>query len=217
MLELAARVEHGQHDLGGWSPALLVHIHRDAAAIVADRAGPVGMKDDLDAVAIPGERLVHRVVHRLVNEVVQPVGGGVPDVHCRPLPDCLKPFQDLDVAGCVGFRAHAAPLTAVSPRALTRPARTSHHVAWPLSSRSVSAVVRKTCPALPMCSRTCARTLGSSSDSESSCKSTGGVPIASLTGPRSARRRAKAIIRCCPRDPKLLRSRPSSSITRSSR
>ena len=74
VLELAARVEHGQHDLRRRPAALLVDVHRDAAAVVADRAGAVGVQDDLDAVAVPGERLVDGVVDHLVDEVVEPVG-----------------------------------------------------------------------------------------------------------------------------------------------
>ena len=56
--ELAAGVQHGEHDFGG-RPALFGHrLDRDAAAVVGDRDGVVGMDDDAHRVAITGEGLV---------------------------------------------------------------------------------------------------------------------------------------------------------------
>ena len=116
------------------------------------------MQDDLDAVAVAGQRLVDGVVDRLVDEMMQTVGAGIADVHRRTLAYRLEALQDLDVAGGVGLGAHAAPLTAVSPRALTRPPLTSHHAAGPHSPRSRSAVVKNTWPSAATCSRTRRRT-----------------------------------------------------------
>src|SRR5262249_31162096 len=110
VLELATRMKHGQHDFCCRPATLLVHIDRDAAAVAAAGAGPWERRDDLDATEIAGRAFVHRFAPRLVEGVVQAVGAGVADVHGRPFPDGLQPFEDLDVAGCVGFRAHAAPL-----------------------------------------------------------------------------------------------------------
>ena len=109
MLELAAGVQDGQHDLGRRLAAFLVDVDGDAAAVVADGAGAVGVQDDLDAVAVTGERLVDGVVDRLVHEVVQTVRARIADVHRGALADCLEPLEDLDVAGGVGLAAHARP------------------------------------------------------------------------------------------------------------
>src|SRR6185503_9986052 len=107
VLELAAGVQHGQHDLGRRLAALLVDVDRNAASVVADRAGAVGVQDDLDVVAEASQRLVDGVVNRLVNEVVQPVGARVADVHRRALADGLEALENLDVAGGVVLGAHA--------------------------------------------------------------------------------------------------------------
>ena len=100
VLELAAGVEHRQHDFGG-RPAALVHVHGNAAAVVDDRDRAVDVDRDVDVLAEPGERLVDRVVDDFVDEVVQPGRPGRPDVHRRPLADGLEAFEDLDFVGAV--------------------------------------------------------------------------------------------------------------------
>ena len=71
LAELAAGVQHGEHDLDR-RPLLLLHDrHRDAAAVVAHRDRVVRMDRDVDVVAVARESLVDRVVHDLVDEVVQ--------------------------------------------------------------------------------------------------------------------------------------------------
>ena len=70
VVELAAGVEHRQHDFGGRSAAL-VHVDRNAAAVVDDRDRVVDVDGDVDLGAEAGERLVDRVVDDLVDEVMQ--------------------------------------------------------------------------------------------------------------------------------------------------
>src|SRR3984893_3145376 len=217
VLELAARVQHGEHDLGGRLAALLVDVDWNAAPVVAHRAGSVRVEDDLDAVAVAGQRLVHRVVDRLVDQVVQAVRAGVADVHGGALADRLQPLEDLDVARGVGVAHQAAPRTLPRVGSVTRPSLTSHHVTRRVSGSVASAVVRKTCPAPATCSIRRACTWGSSSESASSSSSTGALPTARATGPASARRRVSAISRCCPREPSRRRARSSTSISSSSR
>ena len=106
------------------------------------------MQDHLDAVAVAGQRLVDRVVDRLVHQVVEAVGAGVADVHGGALADRLQPLEDLDVARGVGVAHQAAPRTRSSVGSVTRPSRTSHQAARPVSGSATSAVVRKTWPAL---------------------------------------------------------------------
>ena len=106
LVELAAGVELGQHDLGGGDALGRVHLDRDAAAVVLDRDAAVDVDRDRDARAVPGQRLVDRVVDDLEDEVVQAPLGGVADVHPGALADGLEAFEDLDrvrpVALCRG-------------------------------------------------------------------------------------------------------------------
>ena len=121
MLELAARVEHGEDDLGRRLARLLVGVHGDAASVVADGAGAVRVQDDLDAVGEAAHRLVDGVVHHLVHEVMQAIGARVADVHGRALPDGLEALQNLDVARRIGLGAHATSLTDTPVISDTRP------------------------------------------------------------------------------------------------
>ncbi len=53
VLELAARVELGHDDLGRRDAFFLVHVHRNAAAIVLDRDRTIGVEFDQHEVAMP--------------------------------------------------------------------------------------------------------------------------------------------------------------------
>ena len=73
-----------------------VDAHRNAAAIVAHGHLAVFVDDDLDAVAVAGQRLVDAVVDDLVDQVMQAALVGRADVHARPAAHSLQPFQNLD-------------------------------------------------------------------------------------------------------------------------
>ena len=70
VLELAAGVQHRQRDFGG-RLAALVHVGRNAAAVVDDGDRVVEMNRDVDFGTEAGERFVDRVVDDLVNQVMQ--------------------------------------------------------------------------------------------------------------------------------------------------
>ena len=104
--ELAAGVQHGEHDLGG-GPLLLLHrVDRDAAAVVGDRDAVVGMDRDLDLVGLAGQRLIDRVVHHLVDQVVEAARARRADVHAGALADGLETLEDRDVLGPIARGAH---------------------------------------------------------------------------------------------------------------
>ena len=102
VVELAAGVDLGQHDLQRALAAVGVDVDRDAAAVVDDRDRAVGVERDVDVPAVAGHRLVDRVVDDLVDQVVQAARGRVADVHARALPDRLDPLEDPDVRPGVG-------------------------------------------------------------------------------------------------------------------
>ena len=102
--ELAAGVQHGEHDLGR-ALALVragrVRVDRDAAAVVVDAAAAVGEQRDADARAVAGHRLVDGVVDDLPDEVVEAGQTGRADVHARALAHRIEALEDLDVLGAV--------------------------------------------------------------------------------------------------------------------
>ena len=101
--ELAARVQHGEHDLGRRLVLVVgVVVDRDAAPVVVDPAAAVGEQRDVDAGRVAGHRLVDRVVDHLVDEVVQTGQTGRADVHPGALPDGLEALEHRDVFCAVG-------------------------------------------------------------------------------------------------------------------
>ena len=86
--ELTAGVEHGVDDLERGLPRLWLFVGGDAAAVVGDRDGLVGVDDDVDPVADAGHGLVDGVVEDLPDEVVETAGVGRPDVHARRRTAC---------------------------------------------------------------------------------------------------------------------------------
>ena len=99
--ELAAGVQHREHDGGGGQVVLLHDPDGDAAPVVGDGDRVVGVDGDDDGGAVPRERLVNRVVDHLVDEVVKASRPGGADVHAGPLADRLEALEDLDVLGVV--------------------------------------------------------------------------------------------------------------------
>ena len=97
LVELPARMELGHDDFGRRDALALVDIGRDAAAVVAHRAGTVGIERDAHLFGMAGQRFVDGVVHHLVDHVVQARAVvGVADIHAGPLAHRIEAFQDLD-------------------------------------------------------------------------------------------------------------------------
>ena len=108
--ELAAGVQDGEHHLDGRA-ALLLHVgDGDAAPVVDDGDGAVGVNRDVDARAVAGQRLVDSVVDDLVDEVVQATQPRRADVHARALAHGLEALEDGDVLGVVSGRSLSAVL-----------------------------------------------------------------------------------------------------------
>ena len=95
VVELPARVEGAEHDLEG-ALALLVHLDRDAPAVVLHAAGAVDVEADLDELRVARHGLVDGVVDDLIDQVVEAADARVPDKHAGALADGLQAFEDLD-------------------------------------------------------------------------------------------------------------------------
>ncbi len=99
--ELAARVQLGEDDLDAGQAGARLGVDRDAAALVEDLDGAVGVQDHLDAVPRAGQGLVDRVVDDLPEAVHEALAVARADIHAGALADRLEPLQDLQVAGGV--------------------------------------------------------------------------------------------------------------------
>jgi hypothetical protein len=132
LVELAAGVQLGQRDLGrrALGLVLVVHLHAggDAAAVVDDGDGVVGVDGDGDVVAMAGQGFVDGVVDHLEDQVVQ-TGAvrGVADVHARALAHRLQAFEDLDAVRTVArLRAGGGPATGSEGEVLVGDAGIAH-------------------------------------------------------------------------------------------
>ena len=82
-------MQDGEHDLDGRLLFLLVHLDRDATAVVDYPNTAVLADEHLDVVAVAGERLIDGVVDDLVNQVVQTARASRSDVHTWAA--CVRP------------------------------------------------------------------------------------------------------------------------------
>ena len=100
-VELAAGVEHREHDLDRGAVLRGVHVDRDAAAVVLYGERSVRIDHDVDHRAVAGQGFVDRVVDHFVDEVVVAPLARVAYVHGRALAHGLHAFEDRDVGGVV--------------------------------------------------------------------------------------------------------------------
>lgn len=105
LLELAARVQHGQRHFGRRLFLCGVHAGGNAASVVHHGDAAVDVDRHLDGFAEPGHVFVDAVIDDFVDEVMQPVHAGAADIHGRPLPDGIEPFENFDLirAVTIGF------------------------------------------------------------------------------------------------------------------
>ncbi len=102
VVELAAGMQLGHHDLGRRDAFLLVDVDRDAATIIGDRHRAVGVECHRHRVAIAGERLVDGIVDHLVDHVVEARAViGVADIHARARAHGIETAQHGDRIGAI--------------------------------------------------------------------------------------------------------------------
>ena len=103
ILELAARMQLGHDDLGCRDAFALVHVHRNAAAIIFHGNGAVGVQLDQHLVAMPGQRLVDRIVGYLEHHMVQARSiVRIADIHAGALAHGVQALEDLDTVCAIG-------------------------------------------------------------------------------------------------------------------
>jgi len=81
---------------------VVLDVGGNAAAVVDHRHRIVCVNDDLDVVAVAGQRLVDGVVQHFEHHVVKSGAvGRVADVHAGALAYRVEPLEDLDARGIV--------------------------------------------------------------------------------------------------------------------
>ena len=68
--KLAAGMQASKHGFQSGDTGLLVHVDRNAAAVVLDGDAAIGMNGDANAIAETRERFVYAVVHNLIDEMM---------------------------------------------------------------------------------------------------------------------------------------------------
>ena len=80
-----------------------MHRSRDAAPIIADGDGAIGIQRDCDEIRKPCQSLVNGVVNDLVHHVVKARAViRIADIHSGTFADSIEAFQDLDRLGAIG-------------------------------------------------------------------------------------------------------------------
>src|SRR5579883_422830 len=116
--ELAARVQDGHdHFERGEAGPLRVFRYRDAAPVVLDGDGFVGMDGDNDGIRFACHNLVDAVVNDFGDEVVQAALVGRADIHAGADAHGFQPFENLDVLLAVAI-AIAIPVSTVAVQAV---------------------------------------------------------------------------------------------------
>ena len=114
-IEFSAGVQNGHDHFGSGLFLRGMHIHGNAAAVIDDGDAVVVMDDDIDLVAIAGQRFIHRVIYHLPNQVVQTLLGGRADIHRRTFAHGLEIAQHFDRGSVVpmtrSFAGHRLFLT----------------------------------------------------------------------------------------------------------
>jgi len=98
--EFAARMQAREDELDAAHLLFRMDVDRHAAAIVGDFERAVLVEHDVDALCVPGHRLVDRVVDDFVREMIRAARVGV---HARPATYRFEPTQNFDVGSGVGL------------------------------------------------------------------------------------------------------------------
>ena len=102
--KLSAGMQHGQNNLKRRQVRIFrVRVNRNAAAVVGNGNGTVGIHTDFDTVGKTGDCLVHRVVQNFGNQMVQRRSIRATDVHARTGADRLQTFQNLNILRRIGL------------------------------------------------------------------------------------------------------------------
>ncbi len=101
LVELATGMQDAHDDFGGRALRLMLVVKFDAdrntATVIRHRNRIVGMDGDDYFITMTRQRLVDGIVDHLEYHVMQTSAiGSITDIHARPLPDCLQPFELLD-------------------------------------------------------------------------------------------------------------------------
>ncbi|MCY1369662.1 hypothetical protein D9M69_567140 [compost metagenome] len=91
LVELAARVQAGEHQFHDGSVFFGMQADGNAAPVVLDGNAAVRVQRDLDLLAVAGQCLVCGVINDLLHDVQGVFGSGV---HARALAHGLQPLQD---------------------------------------------------------------------------------------------------------------------------
>ena len=95
-------MEHRHRQLDAGNLLRGVWIDGNAAAVVLDGDRVVVVDDDVDVIAVSGQRLVDGVVDDFVHHVVQARAVvRIADIHAGPLAHGFEALEDLDFVGVV--------------------------------------------------------------------------------------------------------------------
>ena len=103
--KLTAGVQDGKDNLHRRNSGFFLNADRNAASIIQYCDGIVLMDGDVNPVTVASQGFIYCIIYNLINQVMQAPGRSAANVHTRSLPDCLQPFQNLNLV-CSVFCTH---------------------------------------------------------------------------------------------------------------
>jgi len=116
VVELPAGMQNSHDDFCSRSAFFFVDVYRNAATIVGNGNGVVGMYDNFNIVTVASKSLVNGIVDNFKHHVVE-AGAviSVANIHTGALTHRIKSTQDFNVGGVIsvtGSRRHKIPIPA---------------------------------------------------------------------------------------------------------
>ena len=103
LVEFTARMQLRHDHFGRRNPLFGMDIGGDAASVVGDGAGSVGIERHGHFRGVTGQRLVNRIIDDFVNHVMQARAViGVADIHAGALADGIQAFENFNRIGTIG-------------------------------------------------------------------------------------------------------------------
>ena len=107
--EFTACMQNRKYHLQRAHAFLVIDINGNAAPVIHNGNGIIGVDFYGNLVTEPCKRFIHGVIYNFINQMMQTLCAGGADIHTGALSHRLQPFQNLNLI-CIIFRRHQIPL-----------------------------------------------------------------------------------------------------------
>ena len=94
-------MKDGKDHLHGRKPRFMVDAYRDPPAVICDSNGKIFIDHNGNGITKSRKSFVNGIINNFVHKMMEPPGRSRTDIHTRPFPYRLKPFQYLNLVSSV--------------------------------------------------------------------------------------------------------------------